>query len=276
MAETETNPCPVGRLLKRWRGIRHLSQLDLALTAGVSARHVSFVETGRAEPSRELLVRLAGALDLPLAERNALLVAAGYAPRHPARPLSSDALARVRHVLERMLDQHEPYPALALDGHWNLLLANAAFGRLLAFLEAAPAAGEAAEPPNLFLSIFDPAGLRRYLEDWEDSARMALRRAYREDAARGGDRGMQALIQRALAFPGVPRDYLVVGSADEDLPCFTFTLAHRGVRLTWFSTLTTFGTAQDVTVQGLNLESYFPADEKTERAWAGMDRPANM
>jgi transcriptional regulator with XRE-family HTH domain len=257
---------PVGELLRRWRALRHLSQLDLGLRVDVSARHISFVETGRAEPSREMILRLADGLDLPLAERNALLTAAGYAPLHPARSLASAQMTRVRAVLGRLLGNHEPYPALALDARWDLVEANAAALRLFTWLEA-PLAAAPDRPPNLLWAMFDPAGLRPYVADWPDAARFTLRRVHRELTARGGDDATQALLMRILQLPGVPQDWQYAGRVEEELPFLTFTLVKDDLRLAWLSTITTFGSPQDVTLQGLQIESFFPADDPTETRW---------
>lgn len=252
----------VGRLLKRMRAQRGLSQLRLSLRADLSSRHLAFVETGRAKPSRDTVVRLANALDVPLVERNALLVAAGFAPIHPTSALDSEALARVRSILERLLRATEPYPALAAQRDGRIVAANVGFFRLLRFL-GVPAPADL----NLFVAAFEPTGLRRHLRDWERLAGVMLRRLRREADALGGDEAILGLIARLERYPGVPSDWQCSGSPAEVLPCLTFTMERDGRALSWVSTITMFGTPQDVTVQGLGLESFFPADEETERDW---------
>jgi transcriptional regulator with XRE-family HTH domain len=268
MAQARTRLSAVGQLLRRWRTLRNISQLELGLRVGVSARHLSFVETGRAEPSREMIGRLAHGLDLPLADHNALLVAAGYAPRHPKRSLASAGMTRARQVLSRILDNHEPYPALVFDARWDLVLANQALQRLFAWLEA-PLPSASDRPPNLLWAMFDPAGLRPHVVDWPKMARVTLRRIHRELAARGGDEQVQAMLNLILRLPGVPRDWQRSAPVEEDLPFLTLTLKkdEDDTGLRWLSTITTFGSPQDVTLQALQIESFYPADDDTEQRW---------
>lgn len=266
MPRAQSALSPVGQLLRRWRTLRHVSQLELGLRVDVSARHISFVETGRAEPSREMILRLADGLDLPLAERNALLVAAGYAALHPARSLGSQQMERIREVLGRLLENHEPYPAMVFDASWDLVQTNPAAFRLFAWLEVA-LPPDPDQPPNLLWAMFDPHGLRPHVVDWPDAARFMLRRIHREIAARGGDDATEALLAKVLQLPGVPRDWQWSDPVDEELPCLTFTLQKGDTRLAWLSTITTFGSPQDVTVQELQIESFFPADDETEAHW---------
>ena len=245
-AETARPASPVGRILKRWRDLRGLSQLDLALAANTSSRHLSFVETGRAGASRELVHRLCDALDLPLRERNAALLTAGFAPAYRETALHDAAMAQVNHALEHILTQQEPYPAVVMNTYWDILRANAATGRLMAFL-LGPPAQPPSEPPNALRMFFHPDLLRPHIEDWQSAARMS------------------ALIDEVLSYPGVPTDS-VGAPRDEDLaPVLSLAFVKDGVRSAWFTTVTTFGTPQDVTLQDLRIESFFPADPETER-----------
>ena len=159
-------PAPLGRLLREWRISRRLSQLDLALDANISARHLSCVETGKAQASRELVLRLADALDVPLRERNALLVAAGFAPRYPESTLTTPALAQVRRAIEAILAQQEPYPAFLLNRHWDVLAANTAAVRVNRFVLG----GRDSRHANMLRQFFDPQDLRAAVANWEEVA----------------------------------------------------------------------------------------------------------
>ena len=238
-----------------------MSQLDLALAVGSSARHVSFIETGRAQPSRDMVARLAEALDVPLRERNALFAAAGFAPLYRDSGLGAEALAGARRALDFMLAKQEPYPALVMNRLWDIVMANEAATRSLTLLGAMPAD---ARPPNALRMIFHPDGLRPCIVDWEEVARRTLARAHREALAAPGDPAVTALIEEMLSYPGVPRDWRKPGLAPE-LPVVPVTLARGSLRMAWFTTITTFGTAQDVGLHELRIESFFPADEATER-----------
>jgi transcriptional regulator with XRE-family HTH domain len=271
-AQTAAPVSPVGRLLKHWRGARRMSQLDLALEAGISTRHLSFVETGRAQPSRDMLLTLAEALDIPLRERNDILDAAGYARFYRDTALDDPAMApemvQVRKALDLMLANHEPYPCLVVDGVWNIRMVNQATGRMLVFflgpetVEALAGAGAA----NAMELLFDPAGLRPYVVGWENTARSLLSRAQRE-AFREGDGGRAgALIDTLLAYPGVPADWRTVNLQTPLEPVLTMTLAKGDVAFNYFTTITTFGTPLDAGLQDLHIESFFPADAATEAA----------
>jgi len=256
-------PPPLGVLLRDYRGRAGLSQLDLALAAETSARHLSFVETGRAKPSPALLARLGEAMDLPLRERNALLLAAGFAPRFPERALDSDDLAVVRNALDHLLKAHEPYPALVLNGHWDLYMANAPAGALMANLGLDAVPGEG--PPNLLRLLLHPDGLRRSMVDWEDAARVMMRRARNEELHRPSE-VRRRLIEEVAGYPGVPADLGEPLPGEDPMPVLTVTFERDGMRSSWFTMVTTFGTPQDVTLQELSIESFFPADAETEAA----------
>ena len=260
---TAPAPGPVGRLLRQWRGLRGLSQLDLALDANTSARHLSFVETGRARPSREMVQRFAEALDMPLRERNALLVAAGFAALYRETPLDDDVMALARRALEFILKAHEPFPALVMSRTWDLVAANQAAGRLMAWLGAGNVPGNT--PPNVLRLLLHPDGLRPYIADWEAAAASLIARVRREDEP-SGDETMAKLLDEVLRYPGVPRKWRAPDFDAEVLPLLPLTFEKDGVRSSWFTTIATFGTPQDVTLQELRIESFFPADEETEAA----------
>ena len=196
----------VGELLRHWRGVRRLSQLALALEAETTARHVSFIETGRSQPSRAMVLRLARVLDVPIRERNQLMLAAGYAPVYAETGLAADGAALVAAALERMLDQHEPYPAVVMDRYWNILDRNQAAQRLFDWLMG-DRAGDG--PANLIRRFFDPHGLRPYVANWEVAAGALLQRVHREALGGVPDARTSELLAEVLAYPGVPQAWRV-------------------------------------------------------------------
>lgn len=251
-----------GTLLRTWRRVRRMSQLDLALEAEISPRHLSFVETGRSRPSREMVLRLAEALDIPLRDRNDLLAAAGFAPSFRETGLSDPEMTLVHEALARMLAQQEPYPAVVQNRGLDILEINAAARRTLGAFLAGP-------PPkrlNVLDLVFDPAQLRPAIANWEEVARALLLRHQREIAAHPDD-ALSRTLARALAYPDVPRDWRAADPRISTPPVLTMDLVRDGTRLSWFTTLTTFGTPQDITLQELHIECFFPADPATE-AWA--------
>jgi transcriptional regulator with XRE-family HTH domain len=266
---TVIEPNGVGPLLRRWREARHLSQLELSLDAEVSARHISFLETGRATPSREMLLTLANVLDVPLRERNVLLLAAGYAPVYGETSLDDPRMAQVRAVVEIMLKSNEPRSALAHDRYWNVIMANAAFVRFLTVVLGKEPAGLAplrvstSPRVNLLHLLFDPNGLRRVIVNWEASAKALLNEAYRR-LAWARDDTLKALIADILSYPGVParwREPELEGSQALILP-MELNLDGKIARM--FSTVTTVSTPHDVTLQELHVEVFYPADVETE------------
>jgi transcriptional regulator with XRE-family HTH domain len=248
----------VGSLLKEWRTRRHRSQLDLALDTGISARHLSFVETGRSNPSSELLLRLADQLQMPLRERNRLLLAAGYAPRFQERELDAPEMKPVRDAIGHVLAGHEPYPALAVDRQWNMVASNAALGVLLEGV-----APELLDPPvNCMRLALHPEGLApriRNLAQWRGHL---LTRLHREVALHG-DPFVQELVDELSAYPG-PR--FEAGNSDSPAVMVQLELDSSFGLLRLFGTVATFGTAMDITVAELSVEAFFPADAGTAEA----------
>jgi transcriptional regulator with XRE-family HTH domain len=244
-------------MLREWRQRRRLSQLELALAAGVSTRHLSFVETGRSRPSPDMVLGLADHLDVPLRERNQMLLAAGYAPRFGARSLDDPELTAVRDALGRVLDAHEPYPALAVDRAWNLVASNAALGPLMEGVDDALVT----PPVNVLRLALHPDGLApriRNLAQWRGHL---LHRLAREQAITG-DPQLADLYDELLGYPGpVPEPPTSAAEIMVELH-----LDAGGQELAFFSTITTFGTALDVTVAELAIEAFFPADAVTARA----------
>jgi transcriptional regulator with XRE-family HTH domain len=253
----------VGSLLREWRARRNVSQLQLATGSAVSARHLSFIETGRARPSREMVLHLAERLDVPLRERNVLLLAAGYAPAYGERPLDSAELAPVREALERFLAAHEPYPALVLDRHANLLLANTALGHLVEGV-----APELLEPPaNALRATLHPDGMAPRILNFDEWSGHLVHRLRRQ-VALTGDPELEALLRELLAYPNVraePPAPETFAAGEIVLP---LQLRHGDGRLSFFSTVTTFGTPADVTLAELAIEAFYPADRATAAALA--------
>jgi len=249
-----------GLLLKEWRRVRRKSQLTLALEGEVSPRHLSFVESGRSVPSRDMVQTLAEALDVPLRDRNALLVAAGYAPLYAERALESVDLIQVRRALTRLLEHQEPYPAVVLDPQWNVLETNRAAPRLFSHfvdLAALP------EPLNLLRSIFDPAGLRPWIANWDVVAQTLAHRVFREAVGGVPDPRVLSLLDELRAYPGSPAPGLPTTA--EDLPFHPVQFRKGSLSLSFFSMVTTVGAPHDITAQELRIETFFPSDDETER-----------
>ena len=251
---------PFGGALEEARGLHGMSQLTLALEAGVSARHVSFIESGRSQPSRPMVLRLAEALDLPLRESNMLLNAAGYSAHYRERGLEDADLAPARRVLEMMLERHDSYPALVFNRHWDLMMANMGAAALTSLLDLPPIDG----PANLLRLMLDPNQLKPFIENWEAVARDVVLRARRE--AEPGDEIAMRLLDEVLAYPGVPEDWRAPLPEHATEPFLAITFNAGGRRLSWITTVTTFGTPQDITLQELRIESFYPADDATEKA----------
>jgi transcriptional regulator with XRE-family HTH domain len=246
---------PLGSLLKDWRQRRRLSQLDLALDAGVSARHLSFVETGRSKPSREMVLHLAEQLDVPLRDRNHMLLAAGFAPAYEERPLDGPEMAPVREALDHVLTGHEPYPALVVDRWWNLVAANRSIA-----LFTDGAAPHLLEPPAnvLRLSLHPEGTARRVINLAEVRAHLLDR--LRRQVALTADERLAALHEEVSAYPGGETD-LQPHEAGIAVPVRLRSPDDH--ELAFFSTIATFGTAVDITLAELSIEAFFPADEAT-------------
>ena len=251
---------PVGELLREWRERRRLSQLALALDADVSSRHVSFIETGRAQPSREMVLRLAERLDVPLRERNRLLLAAGFAPTYPERDLNDPDLAPVRHAVDLVLAGHEPYPALAIDRHWRLVAANRAVAPLLAGV----APDLLAPPVNVLRLSLDPAGLAPRIVNLREWRAHLLERLRRQVAATG-DAALADLLAELRAMPGPATTGPVEPARDLPAggPVVPLRLRTDDGILSLLSATTVFGAPLDVNVSELAIEAFYPADAAT-------------
>ena len=263
-----------GAMLQHWPRRRALSQLGLSLDAGVSQRHVSFLESGRSNPSREMVLMLASCLDLPLRERNAMLVAAGFAPVFREQGLTGVEAEPVRRALGFMLRQQEPFPGIVTDGHWNLLMANAGAGRLIADfvdLDAFAAAHCGGGPPNILKLTVHPDGLRPWIVNWPDLAEAMRVRVRREAAIGAPDPELRSLLEEAEALmpkSGEPRE-APIGMALS--PILSLQLRRGDLSLAWFSTVATLGTAMDAELEELRIEFFFPADDATERYARGQE-----
>jgi transcriptional regulator with XRE-family HTH domain len=256
-------PGELGVLLRYWRDVRGMSQLGLSLEAGVSQRQISFIESGRSVPGRDTLLTLAQTLDVPLRERNALLLAAGYAPMYSEAPWNAQEMHGVVRALERVVRQHEPFPAIVMDRHWNVLMTNDAAPRFFGcFIDMAAREG----PRNMLHLIFDPQGMRPFVADWETVSRSLLQRVYRESVGHMVDDGTRLLLDELLAYPDVPRDWNSHHgrSAAPTMPVIPIGFVSEGAVLRYFSMVTTVGAPQNVATQELRLECMFPADDETE------------
>jgi transcriptional regulator with XRE-family HTH domain len=250
-----------------WRKHRGLSQLQLALTTGCSQRHVSFLELGRTKPSREMVLRLAAALDVPLRNSNELLLAAGYAPVWTETGFGALERTPIRGALDHMLAQQEPFPAVVVDRRWNVLQANHGAVALVEFL-VGPLA------PNTTLNLADalaaPDVLRPHLSNWPDVVRYFLR-SVEADAAADGTTETAGLLNRLLNYDGVRSAMLAAASSPPEGPVLPMHFQKDGTRLQLFTTIATLGTPQDITLQELRIESFFPMDDDTRavfRGWA--------
>ena len=258
-----------------WRERRGLSQLDLAGTAESTHRHMSFLESGRAAPSREMILRLAAALDLPLRQQNALLLAACFAPAWRESELSAPELARVDSALDYMLAQQAPYPAFVLDRRWNLLRANAGALRLTEFLTGVPVP-VASAPVNLAIALVSPDGLGPFIVNWPEVALYFLR-GVQADAVADGTPETAALLKQLLAVPGVPALSQALLPDDAQAPALVIHFRRAETSLRLVTTIATLGTPHDVTLQEIRIECFFPVDDPTVRAfrdWAAASGPS--
>lgn len=254
-----------GALLRDWRNRRGISQLEMALRSGVSQRHVSFLETGRAKPSREMVIQLAGALDVPLRQQNALLLAAGFAPVYRESDLGAPELSEVRHALDHMLAQQEPYPAVVIDRLWNLLQANRSAQLFTQALLPAGFAPPADGALNLLKLVLDPKGLKPAIVNWEETARYLVQATYSEVLSDGGDAQAVAFIDEIMAYPDVAPLMRRAPAIGRPLPVLSVEYRLGTERVKVFTTIATLGTPQDVTLQEIRIENFFPTDAASEK-----------
>jgi len=254
-----------GSSLRQWRTARRMSQLDLALAADVSARHLSFLETGRSAPSREMVLLLAEVLDVPLRQRNALLETAGYAAVFTEVGLGAPEMVKVRKVLDYILHGSEPNPTFVLDRYQDIASSNLGMDRFLRFYLGEPPAWHR-NRPNYVRLVFHPEGLRRFIVNWDEMARALLNRLYREAGPLGPDARMRALLEELLAYPGIPSRWATPDLHAAPSVVIPMHITKDGRELRLFSTVTTVGAPRDITAQELRIECFIPVDDASERA----------
>jgi transcriptional regulator with XRE-family HTH domain len=263
-ATTSRTAGTFGRLLKQWRERRRLSQLALAVDAEISSRHLSFIETGRAQPSRDMVLLLSRVLEVPPRGRNDLLTAAGYATVYRETGLEAPEMADVRRALDFMMRQQEPYPGLVIDGHWNILLTNGGARRLMGLFLDANAVAAVGGPPNAMRLFYHPRGMRPFIVNWEATAAGLIQWLHR-DLARGiGDAETSRLLEELLSYPDVPQKWRTLDLDAAPVPFLGVELRRGNTHLTFFSTLTTLGVPYDITLHELRVECFFPADRASE------------
>lgn len=251
-----------GDLLKRWRTVRRMSQLDLAATADVSQRHLSFLETGRAKPSREMIIHLATVLEVPLRDRNTWLTAAGFAAAYTKHGIEEPAMEQIRHVLGLILDAHSPFPAYVVDRTWTLVMTNEPATALTGML-VAPERGHLFQG-NILRLLTHPQGIRANVVNWEDAARALVHRLQREVAERPGDDALSALYEEIRRYPGVSR---LMGRSDASTGRDLLVPLHVRTPIgdmRFLTTIATIGAPFDITLEELRIETLFPTDPETE------------
>jgi transcriptional regulator with XRE-family HTH domain len=253
----------LGDLLRYWRNLRGKSQFDLSLDTGGSQRHISFIESGRSVPSRQILMEIARALDIPLRDRNILLLAAGYAPVYSEDAWNGPEMKSITGVLERMLHQHEPFPAVVMDRYWNILMANESTPRFFnSFTEMAARKS----PRNILHLMFDPERMRPFIVNWESVANSLFERVYHESVGRVIDEKTKELLAALQAYPGSKTEWKFpkgLGNTSA-LPMIPIGFMRGKKTLNYFSMITTVGTPQTIAAQELRIECMYPADEETE------------
>jgi transcriptional regulator with XRE-family HTH domain len=267
-----------GMLLKHWRNQRGYSQLDLALTSQVSQRHISFLESGRAKPSQEMIIQLASVLEIPLRQQNRMLTAAGFAPIHTETDLSAPEMTPICKALNLILQQQEPLPAFVVDRYWNLLLSNNGATQLLTTFvdsEKLQTLFKVDGKINLMRVVFHSQGLRPFMVNWQEAVNHLLQRLDREVKAYGSalpnpegeTEQFTALFNELMSYPGVPEIWQTSNGTAENALLLPLHLKREHLELQFFSTIATLGTPYDITLQELRIECLFPADETTERNW---------
>lgn len=250
----------LGDLLKQWRDIRGRSQLDVSVDTGISQRQISFIESGRSVPNRSTLMGIAQSLEVPLRERNALLLAAGYAPLYSQASWNSDEMKSIRKALDRMIAKHEPYPAIVMDRYWNVLRTNDAAPRFFnCFIDMS----SRPSPRNMLHLMFDPKGMRPFIADWEALARTLIQRVHREAVGHMVDQKTKDLVTDLLAYPDVRPDWRAPERLS-GLPMVPMRFVKDGATMNYFSLVTTVGTPQNIAAQELRVECMYPADDETE------------
>ena len=264
-----------GLVLRSWRHHRRLSQLDLATQSGISQRHISFLETGRSNPSRPMVLALSESLDIPLRERNALLHSAGFSACYAEQPLDEAAMAVFHSALKATLEHHEPYPALVLDGRWNMVMANEAAMRFFAiFIDPATALAQMGSPTEFQIVrlCLSDLGLKPYIANWQELTSTFLQRARRALVVNPNDLLLPVLIDEIQSHPDAPRQWRTPDWSTPPAPAINMVLEKDGTRYALFTMLAHFGAPQHVTIEELTVESFYPADEATRAALVELSR----
>ena len=258
IAKSRIAASPFGALLREWRLLRRFSQVELSLRSGISTRHLSYAETGRSRPSRQTVQLVAEALDVPLRERNALLLAAGYAPHYLETALDAPKLGLIRRAIDVTLAQHEPFPAFVLNRTWDIQLANAGTDRVLGGLcPGGP------KHNNIVRQVFDPEDLRPFIENWNEVAGDLLGHLHHAVHQHPTDDETRALLDEALSYPDIPGRMRSLDFTAGPLPVLVTAFRKDDLRLSFFSTLTRFVSTTDIAVEETRIECMYPADEAT-------------
>jgi len=268
-ADKHTIASDFTRNLRRWRKQRKMSQLDLALAANVSQRHVSWLETGRSRPSREMVLRLSEAMEVPLRDRNQILHTAGFAPVYSERKLDEPTMLPILNVLKDMLEHHEPYPAFVLDRHWNIKMKNQAAGAMIRLVGDPSTLWQQVSDDgqhNIALLTIHPDGLRQYISNWEEVAGPFVRRLKRE-AMESGDAKMMERCNALIAYAG---DLSEEQMNQPLLPILPLEFKLGELTLSLFSVISTFGTPQDITTDELRIETFYPTNDASARFFSDM------
>jgi transcriptional regulator with XRE-family HTH domain len=256
----------LGELLRYWRETRGKSQLGLSLDSGISQRHLSFIENGRSTPTRKTLLGIARVLDIPLRDRNTLFLSAGYAPAYSEDSWNAPEMQSVIKALQRVLRQHEPFPAVVMDRYWNVQLRNDAAPR---FFDCFIALEKRPTPRNLLHLMFDPEGMRPFIANWEEVAASLIQRVYRESVGQVTDEKTKELLEALRAYPEVKTELKRSQSASI-LPFVPISFVKKGKTINFFSLITTVGTPLSIAAQELRMECMFPADEESEEQYLKM------
>lgn len=248
----------VGDILRFWRQLKKISQLDLALDVDISSKHLSFVETGKSTPSRKLVLKIAQSLKLPLRHQNAVLKAAGYTSEFPEEPFDGEKMALIREALRRILEKHEPYPALVINSGYQILMKNSGFNRTVTHYAGANALKKY---NNVYRLVFAEDGLKHYIKDWAAAKKFLLTRLWEEVVSTQNNELITLYEEIAAAVPHAESIHF---QQSQDLPIMRLVLQKETVTTSLFSTVTTLGTPLDLTTQELRIESFFPADEETK------------
>ena len=273
--QTQDHLTSFSKIVKAWRAVRKYSQLALACDAGISQRHLSFLESGRAKPSRDMVINLSEALDIPLRDRNLMLGAAGFAPLYKQRALNDEEMQPVYEALHRSITHHEPYPAIVIDGDWNLLLANDATHSLIELLGDSEKIWADVDPSglkNIYRLTFHPKGLRSLISNWNILAPQMLTRLQKEA---NEDHALSILLADVIVMSKEDEGYLKPHVNTPLMPILPMEIALNGMRLNLFSMISTFGTAVDITASELKIESFFPADAQTEQVFKAINGKAS-